>query len=120
MKPLVLILILCATILNAAGQLLLKRAMMPIGPIHTIKRLLSMDVLFSPFTILGFACYGVASIMWLVVLSRLSLSYAYPMVALGYVIIVFASAAFLGEDVSPMRWLAVLIICLGVGLLART
>jgi drug/metabolite transporter (DMT)-like permease len=47
------------------------------------------------------------------VLSRVPLSYAYPLLALNYVLVVAISAWFLGESVSAQRWVGVGVIMLG-------
>ena len=61
----------------------------------------------------GLIAYALSSALWLVVLSRVELSVAYPLGSLSYVIVVFVSLA-LGEVVSPLRWLGVALIMLGV------
>jgi undecaprenyl phosphate-alpha-L-ara4N flippase subunit ArnE len=50
------------------------------------------------------------------VLATLQLSLAYPMVSLGYVLVVLASRVLLKEPVSLARWAAVTLICAGVAL----
>ncbi len=66
-----------------------------------------------PVVWLGLAAYALSSALWLVVLSRVELSVAYPLGSLSYVIVVFASLA-MGERVGALRWLGVLLIVGGV------
>lgn len=119
-----LALILVAVAFGVVGQLALKSGMTQVGRIgsqhtifvaHTIVR-----VLTTPAVLIGLACYGLGAVAWLVVLSRLDLSFAYPFLALNFVLITLASRLVLGETVPPMRWLGVLIICLGVIVVARS
>ena len=63
-------------------------------------------------------CFVVAMALWLVGLRKLDLSYAYPLVSVGYVIVSVLSAVFFRERVDRYRWLSVAIISLGVGLIA--
>jgi len=62
----------------------------------------------------GFGCYGLSTVLYLSVLARLELSLAYPTVSLGYVLVIIMSRVIFKEPVSPTRWLAAGIICLGV------
>ena len=77
-------------------------------------------VLTAPMVWLGLSAYAASSLIWLFVLSRVALSYAYPMVALGYVFVVLASAVILHEHIPLTRWMALLIICGGVALLSQS
>ncbi|PKQ20023.1 MAG: transporter [Actinobacteria bacterium HGW-Actinobacteria-6] len=61
----------------------------------------------------GLIAYALSSALWLVVLSRVELSVAYPLGSLSYVIVVLVSLV-LGEVVSPLRWLGVALIMFGV------
>ena len=56
--------------------------------------------------------------LWLVGLQHLDLSYAYPLVSLGYVLVTLLSAVCFDEQVNRQRWLAVAVISLGVILIA--
>lgn len=109
--------------LNVSGQLLMKQGMQTVGAIHgnlaAIAEGLS-KAFFSPFVLGGVAAYGLSSVFWLLLLSRVELSYAYPALSLGYVVITLISAFLLGEQVSGLRWAAVLVICVGVVLLSRS
>lgn len=109
--------------LNVIGQFLMKRGMSQVGTIGNDLALLPssfMRAFTTPAVILGVVAYGLSSIFWLILLSRVDLSYAYPALSLGYVAVVLISWLLLGEGVSPTRWAGVLIICLGVWLVSRT
>ncbi|NQT29798.1 MAG: EamA family transporter [Candidatus Saganbacteria bacterium] len=115
-------LILAVSILLAVtGQLLMKKGMMQFGA-FPIKELLShlIPMFLNPFVFFGFACFGLSSIFWLVVLSRLPLSLVYPMVSVAYVLVAFASMIFFKESVSLARWMGIGIIILGVILISRS
>ena len=106
-----------AILLGAVGQIALKSGINTLGykPAPTV-------VLRSIFTqwqvTLGFVCYGVSSLLYLVALSRLELSYAYPMVALSYVVVAILSWKLLGEAVPPLRIAGLGAICVGVIIVA--
>jgi multidrug transporter EmrE-like cation transporter len=54
------------------------------------------------------------------VLSRVDVSYAYPMLSIGYVVAALAGKAFFGEPVDLIRWAGIVTICIGVWLITRT
>jgi len=68
----------------------------------------------------GLACYVVSVGVWIVALSRVDVSVAYPMLSLGYVVNAVAAWWLLGEPMSAMRGAGVLLILGGVWLVARS
>jgi len=63
-------------------------------------------------------CFVVATSLWLIGLQSVDLSYAYPLVSLGYVLVSVLAMIFFKEKVHRERWLAILVICAGVVLIA--
>ena len=114
MKPFWMIVI--SVFLGVIGQLCLKKGM--IGYQGNLWGVIP-HMLTSPIIILGFLGYFVSSIIWLLVLSRVELSYAYPLISLGYIFVVFFSWLLFKEPVSLLRWLGVILICVGVSLVTR-
>lgn len=68
----------------------------------------------------GLFVFGVSGVLWLLALSKASLSFAYPFAALGYLVIVAASILILHESVPPLRWAGVGFIVVGIVLVANT
>lgn len=68
----------------------------------------------SPFVIGGLACYGFGAIVWLLVLSRIPVSHAYPFVSLGIVLTALAGVIALGESISLTACLGILLIISGI------
>ena len=115
--PTILTLVLAVS-LATAGQLLLKAGMTDIGEIAGIgigdlAGLLG-GVLTSWKALLGLACFGGSSVFWLVVLSRVPLSTAYPFVALSYLIILGFSTVVLHERPPLLTWGGALLIVTGI------
>ena len=106
--------VLLSVALNAAGQVLFKaaRSAQPDASLFTL--------FLHPETWAGFIIYGLSAVCWLWVLARAPLSLAYPILALTFPIVVGLSALIFAESISPMRWLGVGVIVIGVSLLART
>ncbi|PIU64768.1 MAG: 4-amino-4-deoxy-L-arabinose transferase [Armatimonadetes bacterium CG07_land_8_20_14_0_80_40_9] len=117
----VLPLILTCISLGILGQLSLKKGLLIVGAISFNKLFPMLFKAFTnPYVLLGFSFYVISSILWLVVVSRAPLSYAYPLISIGYVIIVFLSWLIFKEDVPLVRWLGVAFICFGVCLVAQS
>lgn len=74
----------------------------------------------SPWVLGGLALYAIGAVAWIAVLSRLDLSLAYPLLALNFVLITLSSRLFLGESVPTLRWVGMLVICMGIVIVARS
>ncbi len=72
------------------------------------------------YVLAGFVAYGVSSLMYLFVLSRLDVSYAYPFVAINYVFVTFLAWLVLKETVPTLRLVGLAIICMGVLVLSAS
>ena len=66
------------------------------------------------------ACFAVATGLWLLGVQRLDLSYAFPLLSIGYILVNLLSMIFFRERVDGMRWVAVCIISGGVLLIASS
>ena len=112
MTPVSFSLILVGVLLNATAQLLLKAGTnaMPLG----------LRLAIEPHILAGLACYVVSVVVWVVALSRVPVSIAYPMLSIGYVVNAIAAWYLLGEAVTPMRLVGIGIIVLGVFIVARS
>jgi uncharacterized membrane protein len=120
---LTLILILIPTVTGVAGQLLLKVGMSQLGALEiSIAAIPSLiaRIILSPYIIVGLAIYFGGVFFWLLALNRADLSYVYPFASLSYVLITLASWLLLHEAVPPMRWIGLVVICIGVMLVARS
>lgn len=113
-----LLLALSAPVIGTIGQILLKHVMRGVGPIamaqvsspwRTVQQLA-----FNPLFLLAVALYILGFLIWLVVISKLDLSYAYPILALAYCFVPLLSWWAFGEHVSPLRWVGIAIIFAGV------
>jgi drug/metabolite transporter (DMT)-like permease len=108
---------------GVAGQVALKMgvgrastaAVQAAGSVSTLVAAFS-----SPLVWLGLALYGVGALAWILVLTRLDLSLAYPFLALNFVLIAIVSRLFLGETIPALRWGGIAVICVGILLIARS
>jgi drug/metabolite transporter (DMT)-like permease len=113
-----------SVLLATAGQLLLRNGMQSVGVIDArrLQRpiLLATQVFRSPSVLLGLGIFIISAVAWLIVLSRVPLSFAYPFVGLTYVFVTLASRLFLHEPVPSLRWLGLLLILMGIAVVGRT
>lgn len=79
---------------------------------------LVVGVISQSFVWLWGLCFVVATALWLLGLQRLDLSYAYPLVSFGYVLVSILSALFFNERVDINRWAAIAVLSIGVMLIA--
>ncbi len=112
-----LLLLLVAISLGATGQILLKTGLSLLPPNAPVPLILS-SIFTNIYVFLGFASYGISSLIYLVALKHLPLSYAYPMIALSYVVVVTLSWRIFGESIPPLRVAALCVILTGVVMLA--
>jgi drug/metabolite transporter (DMT)-like permease len=117
-------LILVSIILGPLGNVFLGKAMKGIGPITSARILdlvpVASRVLSSAYIWLGIACLLGFFIVHMLLLTWADYSYVQPATSLSYLSISILSYLFLGELISPLRWLGVAVICLGVFLVGRT
>lgn len=109
--------------LAVAGQLAMKSGMNKVGEIKSEDLAHPGDliarVLKSFWAVIGVVFYAVSAVFWLIVLSRVNLSVAYPMVAVGYVVVVFYSWLVFKEPVKWISWIGLVLIVAGVVVTAQ-
>lgn len=115
------ILIVFSVLLAAIGQLVLKLGMTKVGKVSSLASAPSMllTALLNPVVLAGLAVFGLSALVWLVVLSRVKLSVAYPMVSLGYIVTVFFAWRIFHEPLKPITIAGCLTIIFGVFLISR-
>jgi len=117
-----IILILVSVFLGAIGQVLVKYGASSLELNFAGKYLITsiISILKNAPVMCGIISYGVSFLLWIKVLSKVELSYAYPMVSIGYILIMFFSYFLFKENISIIRILGVILIVAGVVLVARS
>jgi multidrug transporter EmrE-like cation transporter len=114
-------LVLCGVALNAGAQLLLKAGANRVGPVDLRTGALmsaARDVALSAPIVGGLLCYVVSVAFWIVALTRVEVSVAYPMLSIGYVVNAIAAWWLFGETLTPTKLTGILVIITGVFVLA--
>jgi multidrug transporter EmrE-like cation transporter len=109
-----LLLILFSVFLSSLGQIVLKLGAIKSLPQEGLAQYLNV------YNIAGLGLYGFSAIAWMLVLRKVELSYAYPMVALGYVLVVVASYFFFGETINSNRLIGLALIIGGILFISRS
>ena len=116
-------LILSGVFLNAFAQLLLKKGMLGIGYFEMqFENLFPMikKVAANSYILLGLGSYVISVAIWLLVLARVEVSYAYPFLSVGYVVVTLMGYFIFQENLSWIRVAGISIIIVGVILLSRS
>ena len=114
MKDLVLIVI--SVLIGAVGQIAFKYGAMQMvaQPGNTLLEKIKMPIVF------GLFLYCVSTVLWIMALKKVELSYAYPMVSLGYIFVFIASYFLFNEPIGWMRIGGILFIMAGIVLVAKS
>jgi multidrug transporter EmrE-like cation transporter len=65
-------------------------------------------------------CYAISILLWMAVLSKVEVSFAYPFLSIGYVVAALVGYQFFGESLSWTRIVGIAVICIGVYLISRS
>jgi multidrug transporter EmrE-like cation transporter len=104
-------------LLNAAAQVFLKEGMRRIGHFEFVWANImpiTVQVAGNIFVLSGLLCYVISVAVWLLVLSRVEVSFAYPLLSVGYIVNAVAGYYLFNENLSMTRITGILIICVGV------
>jgi len=116
-------LLMTGVLLNAGAQLLLKAGTNSVG-VFAFSRdnivPIGWKLATEPHIIGGLGCYVISVVVWIMALSRVEVSVAYPLLSVGYVVNAIAAWYLFGEAVTPMRLTGIAIIIVGVWLVARS
>ncbi len=115
--------ILSGVLLNAMAQLLLKAGTNAIGHFEFSRDNIipiGFKLATEPHIAGGLACYVISVVVWIMALSRVEVSIAYPMLSIGYVVNALAAWYLFGEAVTISRIVGIGIIIVGVYVVSRS
>jgi len=115
--------LMAGVLLNAAAQLFLKAGTNRIGEFaFSLDNVMpiGMKIASSPFILGGLACYVVSVVVWIMGLSRVPVSVAYPMLSVGYIVNAFAAWMLFGESITAQKLIGIGFIVAGVVLVTRS
>ena len=115
--------ILTSVLLNCTAQLGMKKGMMAVGEItNGVQGMISAfpNMITNGYLWLSGVCYVLSIGLWLIVLSKVDVSYAYPFLSIGYVLSAIVGYFVFNEAVTPIRIVGIIVICVGVVLISRS
>lgn len=114
-------LILASVLMNCSAQIFMRQGMIKIGEIG-ITELFShaLTLICNIWLWASLFCYAISILLWIVVVSRVEISYAYPFLSIGYVVVAIAGYVLFGENLNMYRISGILVICFGVFLVSRS
>ena len=114
----IILLALAAPVIGTLGQMLLKYGMGQVGSItrsdFDTPISLASSIFMNRWILMAIPLYIIGFIIWLIVLSKLDLSYAYGFLALTYVLIPLASLLIFNENIPVMRWVGIGGLCVSI------
>ena len=116
-------LIITGVLLNAIAQLALKASVREMGEIKLSLNdawPVTQQLMLEPSLWLGLLCYGISVIIWILALSRVDVTIAYPMLSIGYIVNALFAWLLFGESLTLERLVGIGVIILGVYILARS
>ena len=118
-----MLIIVISVLLNAFAQLFIRKGMLLIGCLTlNIQNIVSLcfKVLTNIFLLSGMTCYAISILLWMVVLSRVNVSVAYPLLSIGYIVTAIMAYFLFGETLTLQKVAGIIVICIGVWLLTQT
>ena len=113
--------ILGSVLLNCLAQLCIRQGMLEVGETSLGNLIPNLGSMASNVWLwAAMFCYALSIFLWMAVLSKVEVSYAYPFLSVGYVVAAVAGWQFFGEHLSPIRIAGILVICIGVVLISRS
>ena len=110
-----IILILVSVLLNCTAQLCIRKGMLLVGETGMSNMITNLGVMVTNIWLWGaMICYALSILLWMAVLSKVEVSFAYPFLSIGYVVAAVVGYYFFGESLSVIRIVGIVIICIGV------
>ncbi|OYY49350.1 MAG: hypothetical protein B7X95_06660 [Methylophilaceae bacterium 17-44-8] len=123
MSTTLILLILCSVMLSSIAQIVLKTGMSNPGVLNAVQSGVAMQMITTISTNLyvigGLTLYFASAAVWLLVLARVDVSFAYPFVGLGFVVTMLLAFFINGEVLSTAKVIGTLCIALGVAIMAQ-
>ncbi len=119
----IITLILLSVFLNSSAQISMKKGMMIVGEITGgVQGFVAVlpNMITNIYLWISAICYMMSIVLWLVVLSKTDVSYAYPFLSIGYVLSIIVGYFAFHEAVTSIRVIGIAVICVGVVLISRS
>ena len=116
-----ILMILASVFLSALAQLLMRKGMLDVGEVgmgNFVSHIVPM--ITNIWLWLAMLSYAVSVLLWLSVLSKVEVSFAYAFSSVGYILVATAGYLFFHEDMSVIRIVGIVVVCIGVVLISQS
>ncbi len=123
MNLITFIIALASVSLNALAQIALRKTMLTLGQMPSELSgyfNLALNLLSNIWFMLGMGCYVISIGLWMVVLGKVEVSLAYPLLSVGYILTAVIGYFFMGENVNLIRIIGLTFICVGIIIISRS
>ena len=117
----IIFLIFLTDICDTVSQLLLKYSINSLDShVNSIKKVIKLVVhlIKTPRVLIGFVFSTISLIMWLFILTKADLNFAFSIDSMRYILIALASVVFLKEKIKFIRWIGIFAVICGITLVA--
>lgn len=116
------ILLIVTVLIGSGGQIAMKLGTTSMGGFGGFDGVVEMALalFLNPYIIAGLFCTGASMLLWLTVISKLDLSFAYPFMSLSYVVVLLFGWLAMDEKVVALRVCGIGCIMAGVFIISRT
>lgn len=113
-----------SVVIGVVGQFLLKFGMDRVGRIESVSQIVSPATLLKMITVwqvpVALGCYALGAILWMGVLSREDVNYAYPFLGFTYVLVLLVGYLMFGEHLTSGRVIGTVLVAVGVFFVAKS
>ncbi|WP_435626399.1 SMR family transporter [Candidatus Ferrigenium straubiae] len=116
------ILIFTGVMLNAAAQILMKAGTNAVGHFEfSMENILPIGLKLATewHIVTALFCYALSVVVWILALSRVPVSIAFPLLSMAYIVTAVAAWYLLGEPLSMTKLVGIGVIILGVIIISR-
>jgi drug/metabolite transporter (DMT)-like permease len=114
MRPIFLLLLSVAS--ASSGQVLFKKGLLMTGEITLKSSVIGglLKMVFQPLVFSGLILYVISTLLWLLALSKTTLSFAYPFTALTFILVMVSSRVIFMESIPNLRYFGIVLIVMGI------
>lgn len=115
-----IVLILSSVLLNCLAQLLIKKGMIQVGEISIIQFTDNfIKIVTNIWLWFAIVSLGLSLLLWVIVLSKVDVSYAYPFTSLGFVFLLILGKLCFNETISLLKITGIIVIIIGVLIISK-
>ncbi|MBD3244464.1 MAG: EamA family transporter [Candidatus Moranbacteria bacterium] len=109
-------LIILNSFLMAGGQMFFKKSALVFDGAQNLS--IIEKYLYNPWFFMALFMFGISTLSWVKILTKINISVAYPLLSLSYILTAIGAFYFFDERLKPINILGILVIMLGISLIS--